>query len=121
MQISVVVPDEIIPVLDGLAARDCRTRSAQACFYVVEALRRAGHSTAGLPAWPPPLEPVTRENLAGVKAKVREMQIERDRLVAAENKSRTGLMPHDQDRLQFLRGRIEAVVPHIQAIERLSA
>ena len=27
MQISVVVPDEIIPVLDRLAERDCRTRT----------------------------------------------------------------------------------------------
>src|SRR5260370_42692742 len=102
MQISVVVPDEIIPVLDRLAARDCRTRSAQACFYVVEALRRAGHSTAGLPAWPPPLEPVAREDFPGVKLKVQAMQIERDKLVAAGEQRRTSLIPHHQERLLIL-------------------
>jgi hypothetical protein len=71
--------------------------------------------------WPPPLEPVTASNLSDVKAKLQTMQVERDKLIAAESKSRTGLMPHDQDRLQFLRGQIEALVPHVQAIERMMA
>jgi len=51
MQISVVIPDEVVPVLDRAAERDCRTRSGQACFYVIEALRRSG---GVMPvAWPP--------------------------------------------------------------------
>jgi hypothetical protein len=121
MQISVVVPDEVIPVLDRQAARDCRTRSAQACFYVVDALRRAGHSTAGMEAWPPVLPTVNAGNLADAKARLAEMEAELARLDIAERKSRTGLMPDGQERQAFLRGRIEALRPHITAIERMMA
>jgi CopG-like RHH_1 or ribbon-helix-helix domain, RHH_5 len=120
-QINVHLPDDLLSFVRREAARGTRTMSRQVHHFIAEAARRAGNGTAGLEPWPPPLEPVTRENLSDIKTKVREMQVERDKLVAAEQKSRTGLMPHDQDRLQFLRGRIEALSSHIVAIERLAS
>jgi len=119
-QINLHLPDDLVKFVQRAAERETRTVAGQVRHYVAEAARRAGGGNgAALEPWPPLLEPVTRETLPDVKLKVQAMQIERDKLVAAENKP-GGLLPHHQDRLQFLRGRIEALVPHIAAIERLS-
>jgi hypothetical protein len=120
-QISVCFPPGTMKFLRETAEREFRSIGAQVRYYVEDAARRSGAPVAAREPWPPPLEPVTASNLSDVKAKLQTMQVERDKLIAAESKSRTGLMPHDQDRLQFLRGQIEALVPHVQAIERMMA
>jgi len=66
MQVSVIIPDEWLASFDAAVSRDCRTRSGQAAFYIIDALRREGASAAKtadplklmLEPWPPPRLPM---------------------------------------------------------------
>jgi hypothetical protein len=60
------------------------------------------NATAGSDPRPQPLAAVSRDTLFEIKARVRNVEAERDEFVAAENKDRLGLTLHDEVRLQYL-------------------
>jgi hypothetical protein len=118
-----------VPLTNGLrdwwqrrAARNERSLAAEIRFALGEIARRDGGATAGLEPWPPVQETVSRENLADVKARVRNMVTERDALAKREHETGgKSLYPHEQDRLSFLRSQIGSLQSHINEIERLAA
>jgi hypothetical protein len=119
MQISVVLPDEVLTFVQRAAERDCRTVSAQLRYYATEAARRAGGAAAGLTAWPPELPTVTPGNLSAIKAHVAELRQEYERLRAIERKSPLGLLPDQDERLRFCRDRIDQLNRQIGPMERM--
>jgi hypothetical protein len=120
-QVSVPLDAALLGFVERAAERESRTVAGQIRHYVVEAMRRAGNAAAGSDPWPPPLAAVSRDTLFEIKARVREMEAERDELVAAEKKNHLGLMPHDEVRLQYLLETIRCLRSHIAGIERLTA
>lgn len=119
-QVSVPLDAALLGFVERAAERESRTVAGQIRYYIVEAMRHAGHMKAGPEPWPPQLAVVSRDNLFEIKARMRDMEAERDELVAAEKKNRFGLMPHDEVRLQYLLETIKCLQNHIAAIERLA-
>jgi len=118
--VSVPLDAVLLGFVERAAERESRTVAGQIRHFIVEAMRDAGSPTAGLEPWPPPLAVVSRDNLSEIKALVKEMEAERDKLAATEQKNHLGLMPHDEVRLRYLRDTIKSLQSHIGAIERLT-
>jgi len=119
-QVSVPLDAALLGFVERAAERASRTVAGQIRHYIVEAMTHAGDTKAGPEPWPSPLAVVSRDNLSEIKARVRDMEAERDELGAAERKNRFGLMPHDEVRLQYLLETIKCLQNHIGAIERLT-
>jgi hypothetical protein len=119
-RVSVPLDDVLLGFVERAAERESRTVAGQIRHFIVEAMRDAGSPTAGLEPWPPPLAVVSREHLSDIKARVKDMEVERDKLEGAEHKNHLGLMPHDEVRLRYLRDSIKRLHSHIAAIERLT-
>jgi hypothetical protein len=110
----------LLGFVERAAEREARTVEGQIRHLIIEAMRDAGSPTAGLEPWPPPLAVVSRENLSEIKARVKDMELERDNLEVAVHENRLGLMRHDEVRLRYLRDTIKSMQAHIAAIERLT-
>ena len=119
-RVSVPLDAVLLGFVERAAERESRTVVGQIRHFIIEAMRDAGSPTAGLEPWPPPLAVVSREILSEIKARVKDMEVERDNLEAAEHKNRLGLMPHDEVRLRYLRDTVKSLKSHIGAIERLT-
>jgi hypothetical protein len=119
-RVSVPLDAVLLGFVERAAERESRTVAGQIRHFIVEAMRGAGSPTAGLEPWPPPLAVVSRETLSEIKARVKDMELERDNLEAAEHKNHLGPMPHDEVRLRYLRDSIKSLQSHIAAIERLT-
>ena len=119
-QISVCFPAETMAFLRRTAERECRTVGAQVRYYV-EAARKAGGSMVERAPWPPPLPTVASGNLSDTKSRLAEMEAERDRLADRERKEKLGLLPHDEERLRYLRDTCKTIRSHVVAIERMMA
>jgi hypothetical protein len=119
-QVSVPLDMALLGLVERAAERESRTVAEQIRHYIVEAMRNAGNPTAGLEPWPAPLAVVSRDSFFHIKARVKEMEAERDELAAAETKSPLGLIPHEVVRLRYLRDTIKNLQAHITAIERLT-
>jgi hypothetical protein len=119
-QVSVPLDMALLGLVERAAERESRTVAEQIRHYIVEAMRNAGNPTAGLVPWPAPLAVVSRDSFFHIKARVKEMEVERDELAAAEEKHPLGLMPHEMVRLRYLRDTIKSLQGHINAIERLT-
>ena len=120
-QVSVPLDRALLGFVERAAERESRTVAAQIRHYIVEAMRHAGNTTAGSDPWPPPLAAVSRDTLFEIKARMSDMEAERDALVAAEQKDHLDLMPHDEVRLQYLLEMIKCLQTHIAGIERMTA
>lgn len=119
-QVPVLLDAALLGFVERAAERESRTVAGQIRHYIVEAMRHAGNPTAGSEPWPPPLAVVSRDNLSQIKARVKEMEAERDVLAAAEKKNPLGVIPHDEVRLRYLRDTIKSLQGHITAIEALT-
>ena len=119
-RVSVPLDAVLLGFVQRAAERESRTVEGQIRHFIIEAMRDAGSPTAGLEPWPPPLAVVSRENLSEIKARVKDMEGERNNLEAAEQKNHLGLMPHDEVRLRYLRDTVKSLQNHIAAIERLT-
>jgi len=119
-QVSVPLDAALLGFVERAAERESRTVHGQIRHFIVEAMRHAGHTAAGSDPWPPPLAAVSRDNLSEIKALVKDMEDERDELVAADKKNQLKPMPHDQLRLHYLRETIKCLQSHIAGIERLT-
>jgi hypothetical protein len=119
-QVSVPLDAALLGFVERAAERESRTVARQIRHFIVEAMRYAGNTTAGSEPWPPPLAAASRDNLSEIKARLKDMEAERDELLAAEKKNRVDLMPHDEVRLQYLLETIKCLQKHIGAIERLT-
>jgi hypothetical protein len=64
---------------------------------------------------------VSKDNLSEIRDRVAAMEAERDALEVKQRRLRVQFMPHDEDRLGFLRNTIKSLQSHISAIERLAA
>jgi hypothetical protein len=120
-QVSVPLDGALLGFVERAAERESRTVAGQIRHYVVEAMRHAGNTTAGSDPWPPPLAAVSRDTLFEIKARVKDMEAERDALVTAENKDHLDLVPHDEVRLQYLLEMIKCLQSQISGIERMTA
>jgi hypothetical protein len=119
-RVSVPLDAVLLGFVERAAERESRTVAGQIRHFIVEAMRDAGSPTAGLEPWPPPLAVVSHEHLCEIKARVKDMEVERDKLEGAEHKNHFGLMPQDEVRLRYLRDSIKSLQSHIAAIERLT-
>jgi hypothetical protein len=73
----------------------------------------------GLQPWPPELPIVSGDNIDEAKAQLLELEAERDRLVAADQRSRVGLRPDFEARLRWVRDTAKTVRAQVQVIEKL--
>ena len=119
-QVLVPLNTALLGFVERAAERESRTVAGQIRHFIVEAMRHAGGAMSGPAPWPPPLAAVSRDNLLEIKALVKEMEAERDELVAAEKKNYFDLMAHDEVRLQYLLETIKCLRSHIAGIERLT-
>lgn len=117
-QVSVPLDAVLLGFVERAAERESRTVAGQIRHFIVEAMRNAGSPTAGFETWPRPLAVVSDDNLSEIKARVKDMEAERDKLAAAEQKNHLGLMPHDEVRLRYLRDTIMRLQSYILGIER---
>jgi hypothetical protein len=120
-QVSVPLDRALLGFVERAAERESRTVAGQIRHYIIEAMRHAGNTTAGSDPWPPPLAAVSRDSLLEIRARVNDMEAERDALVAAEKNDHLDLMPHDEVRLQYLLEMIKCLHSHIAGIERMTA
>ncbi len=120
-QVSVPLDAVLLGFVERAAERESRTVAGQIRHYIVEAMRHVGGATTGSDPWPPPLATVSRQTLSEIKMRARDMEAERDELLAAEKKNYPRLMPHDEVRLQYLLETIKCLQSHIAGIERLTA
>jgi hypothetical protein len=120
-QVPVPLDGALLGFVERAAERELRTLPGQIRHYIVEAMRRAGNTTAGPDPWPSPLAAASRDNLSEIKARMKDMEAERDELVAVEKKNQLDLMPYDEVRLQYLIETIKCLRSHIAGIERLTA
>jgi Ribbon-helix-helix protein, copG family len=121
--VTVHLPDDELAFVDGAAARETRSRSVQIRHYIREAMRRAGGGNGASPpgdnpSGNPPLPVVNPKNIDQVRAELAELEAERDRLAAAQDKLGFRFLPEDDARLRFLYSRCGAIRSHIQVIER---
>jgi hypothetical protein len=119
-RVSVPLDAVLLAFVARAAKRESRTVEGQIRHFIIEAMRDAGGSTGGLEPWPPPLALVSRQNLSEIKARVKDMQVERDNLEAVAHQNHLGLIRHDEVRLRYLRETIKSLQSHIAAIERLT-
>lgn len=119
-RISVPLDAVLLGFVERAAERESRTVAGQIRHFITEAMRDAGGPMAGVEPWPPPLAVVSRENLSEIRARVKDMEVERDSLEEAGHKNPLGLMPHEEVRLRYLRDTIKSLHSHIAAIERLT-
>jgi hypothetical protein len=119
-RVSVPLDAVLLGFVERAAERESRTVAGQIRHFIIEAMRDAGSPAAGLEPWPPPLAVVSREHLSDIKARVNDMEVERDKLEAAEHNNHLGLLPHEAVRLRYLRDSIKSLRSHIAAIERLT-
>ncbi len=119
-QVLVPLDAALLGFVERAAERESRTVAGQIRHFIVEAMRHAGRVMSGPDSWPPPLAAVSRDNLLEIKALVKEMEAERDELVASEKKNHLDLLPHDEVRLQYLLETIKCLRSHIAGIERLT-
>jgi hypothetical protein len=91
-QVSVPLDAALLGFVERAAGRESRTVAGQIRHLIVEAMRHADNTTAASEPWPPPLALVSRDNLSEIKARVKDMEAERDELVAAEKKNGLGLL-----------------------------
>jgi hypothetical protein len=119
-QVSVPLDAALLGFVERAAERESRTVAGQIRHFIVEAMRHAGNTAPGPEPWPPPLAAASRDNLSEIKARVKDIEAERDELVAAEKKNGLDLMSHDEVRLQYLLETIKCLQNHIAAIERLT-
>jgi hypothetical protein len=119
-QVLVPLNTALLGFVARAAERESRTVAGQIRHFIVEAMRHAGRVMSGSDSWPPPLAAVSRDNLLEIKVLVKEMEAERDELVAAEKKNHLDLMAHDAVRLQYLLETIKCLRSHIAGIERLT-
>jgi hypothetical protein len=119
-RVSVPLDAVLLGFVERAAERESRTVEGQIRHFIIEAMRDTGSPTAGLEPWPPPLALVSRESLSEIKARMKDMEVERDNLEAAEHPNHLGFMPHDEVRLRYLRDTIKSLQSHIAAIERLT-
>src|SRR6266404_2980366 len=121
-QIAVCFPPETLAFLKRTAEREFRTVGAQIRFMIEDAAKRAGNAPPpakpALEPWPPPLPTVTPENLPEIKSPLAEWTAERDRLARRETKvGPEGLMPHQHDRLGWLRTTIATLRVRVDQLE----
>jgi hypothetical protein len=119
-QVSVPLDAALLRFLERMAERESRTVAGQIRHFIVEAMSHAGDTTAGSEPWPRPLAVVSRDNLSELKALVKDMEAERNELVAAKWRNHPGLMPYDEVRLQYLLETIKCLQSHIAGIDRLT-
>jgi hypothetical protein len=119
-QVLVPLNTALLGFVERAAERESRTVAGQIRHFIVEAMGHAGRVMLGSDSWPPPLAAVSRDTLLEIKALVKEMEAERDELVAAEKKNYFDLMAHDEVRLQYLLETIKCLRSHIAGIERLT-
>jgi hypothetical protein len=119
-QVSVPLDAVLLGFVERAAERESRTVASQIRHFIVEAMRDAGSPTAGSEPWPRLLSVVSRDNLSEIKARVKDMEAERDKLATADQENRLGLMRHDEVRLRYLCDTIKSLQSHIGAIERLT-
>jgi len=119
-RVSVPLDAVLLGFVERAAERESRTVAGQIRQFIIEAMRNAGSATAGLEPWPPALAVVSHETLCEIKARVKDMEIERDTLQATAHENHLGLIPHDEVRLRYLRDTIKSLQSHITAIERFT-
>jgi hypothetical protein len=119
-RVSVPLDAVLLGFVERAAERESRTVEGQIRHFIIEAMRDTGSPTAGLEPWPLPLALVNRESLSEIKGRMKDMEVERDNLEAAERTNQFGFMPHDEVRLRYLRDSIKSLQSHIAAIERLT-
>jgi len=119
-QVLVPLDAVLLGFVERAAERESRTVASQIRYFIVEAMKDACSPTAGSEPWPRPLAVVSRDNLSEIKARVKDMEAECDKLATAEHENRHGLMRHDEVRLRYLRDTIKSLQSHIGAIERLT-
>lgn len=120
-QVPVPLDGALLGFVERAAERASRTVAGQIRHYIVEAMRHAGNTTAGSDLWPPSLAVVSRDTLSEIKARVKDMEAERDELLAAAEKTdHPDLMPHDGVRLRYLLETIKCLEGHIAGIERMT-
>lgn len=120
-QISVPLDGALLGFVERAAERESRTVAGQIRHYIVAAMTDAGNATVGADPWPPPLAAVSRDTLSEIKARVTDMEAERDALVAVQTQNHFDLMPHDEVRLQYLLETIKCLRSHIAGIERMTS
>ena len=126
MQVSVIIPDEWLASFDAAVSRDCRTRSGQAAFYIIDALRREGASAAktadplkpALEPWPPPRLPTDPDAAAARLVELREQRALLEAQVA-EAKCNPFKTAPDSTALRDVAIQIDAIENHLRALGRL--
>src|SRR5215475_14939367 len=108
-RVSVPLDTVLLGFVERAAERESRTVEGQIRHFIIEAMRDTGSAMAGLEPWPPPLAVVSRENLSLIKARVKDMEVERNNLEAAEHDNHLGFMRHDEVRLRYLRDTIKGL------------
>lgn len=121
-QVSVPLDGALLGFVERAAERESRTVAAQIRHFIAAAMTHAGSSdagsaTAGSEPWPPPLAAVSRDTLSEIRARVRDLEAERDALQASRHDGPLDLMPHDEVRLQYLLETIRCLQRHIGGIE----
>lgn len=116
-QISVPLDGALLGFVERAAERESRTVAGQIRHFLAAAMSAAGNAAAGSDPWPPPLAAVSRDTLSELKARLMDLEAERDALEAAKHHSQLGLMPHDEVRLQYLLETIRCLQRHIAGIE----
>ena len=116
-QVSVPLDGALLGFVERAAERESRTVAGQIRHFIVEAMSHGGSTTAGSDPWCPPLATVSRDTLSEIKARLKDMEAERDELVAAKQNNHLELMPHDEVRLQYLLETIKYLQRHIAGIE----
>jgi hypothetical protein len=74
-----------------------------------------------LEPWPPTMPTVGADNLPDARARLRDLEAERDRLAAAELRSRLGLRPDHEARLRWLRDTVQTMRTQVAVVERLQS
>jgi hypothetical protein len=101
-QITVALSPELVSFLERAADRDSRSISGQVRHLVVQAARAAGARPE--PSWPPVRQPPplnTAEEVAAARARLAELERERDRLDRRQNS--VNFLPKDDERFRYLR------------------
>jgi hypothetical protein len=118
-QLTINLPQDLYAFVEKIAERETRPVSLQIRHFVAEAARRAGSGNgAALEPWPAPLPVVTPENIGEVEARLAGWVEERDSLAKRECKTGMGsLMPHEQNRLAWLRDTVKSLQSHVAIFE----
>lgn len=118
-QVSVPLDGALLWFVERAAERESRTVAGQIRHFIVEAMTHGSTTAAGSDA--PPLATVSRDTLCELRARLHDMEAERDELVAAKQNNDPDLLPHDEVRLQYLLDTITCLQRHIAGIEFMTA